>query len=128
MFGIRAIKAQPTQYVIQFRNGRPRREGAGLTMLYYAPTSALVVVPTASADVPFMFEEVTADFQNVTIQGQVSYRIADPRRTAALLDFGVDGKGRYVSEEPAAARRDRSAGRGPRQASVPDLAGRTGWR
>jgi len=100
MFGFRTIKAQPTQYVIQFRNGRPRREGAGLTMLYYAPTSALVVVPTASADVPFMFEEVTADFQNVTIQGQVSYRIADPRRTAGLLDFGVDGKGRYVSEDP----------------------------
>src|SRR5215469_13761381 len=100
MFGFRAIKAQPTQYVIQFRNGRPKREGAGLTMLYYAPTSALSIVPTASTDVPFMFEEVTADFQDVTIQGQVSYRVTDPRRIVALLDFGVDRKGRYVSEDP----------------------------
>ena len=32
MFGLRFIKAQPNQYVIQFRNGQPRRQGAGLSM------------------------------------------------------------------------------------------------
>lgn len=100
MFGVRFIKTQPTQYVIQFRNGRPKREGAGLSMLYYAPTTTLVVVPTASVDVPFMFEEVTADYQDVSIQGQVAYRIANPRQTAALLNFGLDGNGRYLSEDP----------------------------
>ncbi len=100
MFGVRFIKTQPTQYVIQFRNGRPKREGAGLSMLYYAPTTTLVVVPTASVDVPFIFEEVTADYQDVSIQGQVAYRIANPRQTAALLNFGLDGNGRYLSEDP----------------------------
>lgn len=100
MFGVRFIKTQPTQYVIQFRNGRAKREGAGLSMLYYAPTTSLVVVPTASVDTPFIFEEITADYQNVTVQGQVAYRIADPRRTAVLLDFGLDRKGRYLSEDP----------------------------
>jgi len=100
MFGFRFIKAQPTQYVIQFRNGRPRREGAGLSILYFAPTTSLVLVPTESMNEPFIFEEVTADYQNVTIQGQVTYRIANPRRTSALLNFTLDTKGRYVSEDP----------------------------
>jgi hypothetical protein len=100
MFGLRFIKTQPNQYVIQFRNGRPRRQGAGLSMLYFAPTSSLVVVPTASVNEPFIFGEVTADYQEVTIQGQVIYRIADPLRTAALLNFTLDAKGRYVSEDP----------------------------
>jgi hypothetical protein len=100
MFGVSFIKAQPTEYVIQFRNGKPRREGAGLTMLYFAPTTSLVVVPTASVNEPFIFEEVTADYQDVTIQGQVTYRVADPRRTAALLNFTLDAKGRYVSDDP----------------------------
>jgi len=100
MFGFRFIKAQPTQYVIQFRNGRPRREGAGLSILYFAPTTSLVLVPTESVNEPFIFEEVTADYQNVTIQGQVTYRIANPRRTSALLNFTLDPKGRYVSEDP----------------------------
>lgn len=100
MFGIRFIKTEPTQYVIRFRNGRPRREGTGLSMFYHAPTTSLVVVPTASVDVPFIFEEVTADYQDVSVQGQVTYRIANPRQTAALLNFGLDAKGRYRSEDP----------------------------
>jgi len=100
MFGLRFIKAQPTDYVIQFRNGRPLREGAGLSMFYFAPTSSLVVIPTASVNEPFMFEEVTADYQDVTTQGQVTYRIAEPRRTAGLLNFALDAKGRYASDDP----------------------------
>jgi regulator of protease activity HflC (stomatin/prohibitin superfamily) len=100
MFGLSFIKTQPTQYVIQFRNGRPRREGAGLSMIYFAPLSSLVMVPTASVDEPFIFEEVTGDFQDVTVQGQITYRVADPKRTAALLDFTLDAKGHYLSEDP----------------------------
>ena len=105
MFGLRFIKTPPTEYVIQFRNGQPLREGAGLSMFYFAPISSLVLIPTASVNEPFMFEEVTADFQDVTIQGQATYRIADPRRTAALLNFSLNtkvryAKGRYASDDP----------------------------
>jgi hypothetical protein len=105
MFGFRFLKAQPTQYVIQFRNGQPRREGPGLSMLYFAPTTAVVLVPTASVNEPYIFEEVTADFQDITIQGQVTYRVADPRRTAALLNFSLDAGGRYLSEDPQNSQR-----------------------
>src|SRR4030095_11045600 len=100
MFGLRFIKAQPTEYVIQFRNGQPLREGTGLSMFYFAPTSSLALIPTASVNEPFMFEEVTADYQDVSIQGQVTYRIADPRRTAVLLNFSLNAKGRYASDDP----------------------------
>lgn len=100
MLGFRFIKTQPTQYVIQYRSGRPRREGAGLAFWYFAPLASLVVVPTASVNEPFIFPEVTADFQEVTVQGQVTFRIADPRRTAMLLNFTLGPKGSYVSEDP----------------------------
>jgi hypothetical protein len=100
MFGFRFIKTQPTQYVIQYRNGRARREGAGLSFWYFAPSSSIVVMPTASVNEPFIFPEITADFQEVTIQGQATYRIADPRRTASLLDFTIGPKGAYLSEDP----------------------------
>jgi len=100
MLGLRFIKAQPNQYVIQFRNGRPHRQGAGLSILYFAPMSSLVVVPTASVNEPFIFAEVTSDYQEITVQGQVTYRIADPLRIATLLNYALDAKGRYVSEDP----------------------------
>src|SRR5262245_61854143 len=100
MLGYRFIKTEPTQYVIQYRNGRARREGAGLAFWYFAPSSSIVVIPTASINEPFIFPEVTADFQEVTVQGQITYRVADPLRTAGLLDLALGPKGAYVSEDP----------------------------
>lgn len=100
MFGIRFIKAQPTVHLMQFRGGSLVREGAGQSFTYYAPLSTLVAVPLASQDRPFILELVTADFQSVTVQGQVTYRIADPRRIAAMMDFALGADAKYVSEDP----------------------------
>ncbi|HEY7117162.1 MAG TPA: SPFH domain-containing protein [Tepidisphaeraceae bacterium] len=100
MFGIRYLKAGPTTYVIQYKRGQPAREGAGLSFYYFAPRSVIVQVPLSSVDVPFVFNEVTADFQDVTIQGQLTYRVVDPRRLSQLMDFSVQPSGRYVSDDP----------------------------
>ncbi|MCA9677264.1 MAG: SPFH domain-containing protein [Kofleriaceae bacterium] len=100
MLGIAYLKTPPTTYVLHYKAGRVKREGGGLSFLYYRPTSTVVLIPVGSADVPFVFSEVTADFQEVTIQGQLTYRIADPRKLAGLLDYSVDAAGRYRSEDP----------------------------
>jgi len=82
-------KVPPTTYVLHYQNGRIRHEGAGLSFFYWAPTSTIIAVPLASADVPFVFQEATSDFLFVAIQGQLTYRVADPKRLASLLDFTV---------------------------------------
>lgn len=97
---LRFIKVPPTTYVLQYKHGTVKREGAGLSFVYYAPTSTIVAIPMASADVPFVFQEATADFQSVTIQGQLTYRVADPTRLASLLDFSVGRHGSYNSDDP----------------------------
>jgi regulator of protease activity HflC (stomatin/prohibitin superfamily) len=94
------MKVPPTTYVLQYKHGKIKREGAGLSFIHYAPTSTIVAIPMASADVPFVFQEATADFQCVTIQGQLTYRVADPKRLASLLDFSVDKRRTYYSEDP----------------------------
>jgi len=93
------MKAAPTTYVLEYKNGRLRREGAGLSFFYYAPTTTLVTVPLESADVPFAFQETTADFQAVALQGQLTYRVADPQKLASLLDFSTGPLGLYRSED-----------------------------
>ena len=93
------IKVPPSTYVLQYKDGRIKREGAGLSFIYYAPTSTIVAIPMASADVPFVFQESTADFQAVTIQGQLTYRVAEPKRLASLLDYSIDKGGAYHSED-----------------------------
>ena len=86
MLGIKFIKVPPITYLIQYKGGNIKREGAGLSFFYYAPTTNLVAVPIGSKDVPFIFPEVTADFQEVTIQGQITYRITDGKQIAQLLE------------------------------------------
>lgn len=94
------MKVPPTTYVLQYQNGKVKREGAGLSFLYYSPTSTIIAIPMASTDIPFIFQEATADFQAVTIQGQLTYRVADPTRVASLLDFSIDKRRKYVSDDP----------------------------
>jgi regulator of protease activity HflC (stomatin/prohibitin superfamily) len=94
------MKVPPTTYVLQYKHGKIRREGSGLSFIYYVPTSTIVAIPLASADVPFVFQESTADFQSVTIQGQLTYRVADPKRLASLLDYSVDLRRAYYSDDP----------------------------
>ena len=100
MFAIRFMKAAPTTYVLHFKNGRVRREGPGLSFFYYAPTSTIVTVPLASSDVPFAFQESTADFQSVAFQGQLTYRVTDPKKLSSVLDFSVEREG---ASDPFAA-------------------------
>ncbi len=100
LFGIRYLKSSPTTYILQYSNGKPVREGAGLSFFYLAMRAVIVKVPLSSVDAPFVFNEVSSDFQDVTIQGQISYRIADPKLLSLLLDFSVDANGRYASDDP----------------------------
>jgi len=100
VFGIRFMKASPTTYVLHYVRGKLAREGPGLSFFYYAPVSTIVAVPLSSGDVPFVFNDVSADYQSVTIQGQISYRVTDPKLLAQLLDYSVHPSGRYVSEDP----------------------------
>lgn len=101
MLGIRFAKFEPNVYVLKYKKGKVVKEGEGLAFWYFGPTTSLAAVPVTSCEVSFMFEEVTADFQIVTVQGKVIYRIKNPKATAQLLNFTLDAAGKkYVSDDP----------------------------
>lgn len=101
MLGIRFIKAQPTDYLMQYSKGQLQREGVGLAFFFLEPFTTLVSVPISSVDAPFIFAEVTADFQEVSIQGQATYRIADPKKVAQMLNFTFDATTHsHTAEDP----------------------------
>lgn len=101
MIGFQYIKFDPTQHVMRYRSGKLVQEGAGLAFWYFRPNTSLVAIPLQTIDAPFMFEESTADFQEVTVQGQVTYRVAAPAKIANLLNYTLDSIGHgYVSQDP----------------------------
>lgn len=100
MLGLRYAKVPPTTFVMQFVGGKVRREGAGLSFLYWAPTTTLVEIPLTTIALPFAFSDVTADFQTVTFQGQLTIRVDRPATLAHLLDFSVKPGGGYRTDDP----------------------------
>lgn len=99
MFGISHIKFDAMTYVIHFKNGRVEKKGRGLSFFYFSPNSSIVAIPLGSNDLPFIFEESTNDYQSISIQGQVTYKIGNPEQLAELLDFTVDGRGVYKKND-----------------------------
>jgi len=101
MFGIRYARFEQGQYVFRYKKGRVIAQGEGLSFFYYAPATSLVCVPVSSADAPFMITDTSVDFQAVFIQGQLSYRISDPEKTAKMLNYSINNKNlSYISEDP----------------------------
>ncbi|MGI1679512.1 MAG: SPFH domain-containing protein [Cellvibrionaceae bacterium] len=93
MFNLNYIKAEPTTFLIQYKRGKLKRKGPGLSFWYFAPTTSLVAIPLGSADLPFIFKETTKDFQEITIQGQIVYRVTEPEKLAGMMNFTLQKNG-----------------------------------
>lgn len=100
MLGISYLKVAPTTYVQHYVGGKLRKQGPGLSFFYCAPFGEIVLIPLAATDSQFVFNETTTDFQEVSVQGQITYRVVDSTKLASLLDFSVRPNGQYRTEDP----------------------------
>src|SRR5579859_6196931 len=96
------FKAEPTEYILAYSNGKIFRQGTGQTFWYWGPGTSIVLVPVSTVDVLFVFNETTGNFQAMTLQGQITYRITSPQTIVDLLNFTINPRTqRYLSEDPA---------------------------
>lgn len=99
MLGFNYIKFDAMNHVILYKNGKIIKEGRGLAFFYFAANSSIVSIPMESNDFQFVFRESTKDYQEVTIQGQITYKVIAPKQLAESLDFTVNSKGQYLKED-----------------------------
>jgi regulator of protease activity HflC (stomatin/prohibitin superfamily) len=89
---IRHLRTGPTSYVRHSRNGRVAHEGVARSFWFRPLAAVLSEVPVDDRELPLVFHARTSDYQDVVVQATVTYRIADPARAAARIDFGVDSR------------------------------------
>lgn len=98
---VKYFKGEPSTHVIRYRNGKvvDHREGANF---WYMPfNTSVATVPIGSQEAQFLFTETTANYQEISIQGTVSYRITDPLLVATRLDFTIEpATSRFKAEDP----------------------------
>ena len=99
MLGFKHVHFDAMTYIFQHKNGKIVKEGRGLSFFYFAPNSSIVAIPMGGNDLPFVFKETTSDYQNITVQGQISYQIKDPKALSNVLDFTLNEKGEYKKND-----------------------------
>ena len=87
---VRHLRTGPTSFVVHTRRGRPTHAGTG-TAFWFRPLSAAISeLPVDDRELPLAVRARTADAQEVSVQGTLTYRITDPPLAADRIDFGID--------------------------------------
>jgi regulator of protease activity HflC (stomatin/prohibitin superfamily) len=90
---LRHLRGSPTTYVRHVRRGRVAHEGVAESFWFRPLSAVLSEVPVDDRELPLLFHARTSDYQDVTVQVTVTYRIAEPERAAARIDFSIDPRG-----------------------------------
>ena len=87
---VRHLRSEPTVQTLLYRRGRLARSGRGLTLWFRPLLSAVAEVPLDDRDLDFRFAARTSDFQDVALQGVITFRVADAELLAQRIDFSLD--------------------------------------
>ena len=96
--GLRHLRGTPTAYILHIRRGKVAHKGTGLSFWFRPLSAVLSEIPVDDRELPLLFHGRTADFQDVTVQTTVTFRVTDPDLASARLDFSIDpNTGRWRS-------------------------------
>jgi len=84
------LRGTPTTHVRHVLRGRVVHEGVGTSFWFRPLAAVLSEVPVDDRELPLLFHARTADFQDVTVQATVTFRVVDPVTAGARVDFSVD--------------------------------------
>jgi regulator of protease activity HflC (stomatin/prohibitin superfamily) len=86
----RHLRAEATSHVLLYRGTRLERSGRGLSFWFSPYSVSLAEIPIDDREVTVTVHARSADFQDLVIQGSLTYRIAEPALTAERVDFAID--------------------------------------
>jgi regulator of protease activity HflC (stomatin/prohibitin superfamily) len=99
-FGFLArLRSDATHHVIRYANGRVRRSGRGLSFWFLPQTASLAELPMDDREMTLFVKGRSRDFQALSLQGALTWRVVDPERLAERVDFTILlGSGELRSE------------------------------
>ncbi|MCZ7645701.1 MAG: SPFH domain-containing protein [Planctomycetota bacterium] len=97
LFGLSHLRSEPSFHALQVRRGKTVRSGRGLAFWFWPLVNSIAEVPCDDRDETFLFHARSRDYQDVTTQGVITWRVKDPTACAARIDFAIDMRtGRHL--------------------------------
>ena len=95
----RRLRSEASSHVQLFKAGRRRVSARGAAFWFIADGASIAETPMDDRDLPFLFNGRSKDFQEVTIQGLLVWRVADPEALAERIDFSIDlARGQHLGQ------------------------------
>ncbi len=93
------LRADQTAHILHYRGERLIASGRGISTWVWPLSDSVSEIPVDDRDLVLAVHGRTADYQDVAVQGVVTYRAIAPEQLAARVDFALDlNRGRYVRE------------------------------
>jgi regulator of protease activity HflC (stomatin/prohibitin superfamily) len=87
---LRQFRSDASAHVQLFRSGHRVRSGRGLAFWFRPDGASISEIPMADRQLPFVLKGQSADFQELSVQGIVTWRVADPEVLGDRVDFTLD--------------------------------------
>ena len=94
------LRSTATMHVLHRSRGRLRHTGPGAAFWFRPMSAAISEVPVDDREQPVLITVRTADLQQVSAPGTVTYRFVDPALAATHVDFSVQLKTGAWAETP----------------------------
>jgi regulator of protease activity HflC (stomatin/prohibitin superfamily) len=89
-FGLVAqLRSEASNHLLRYRNGRLVQSGRGITFWFSPERASISEVPMDDREMTVYVKGRSKDFQDVGVQGTITWHVADPELLAQRVDFSI---------------------------------------
>jgi len=96
---VRHLRADAANHIQYFRQGERVRSGRGLAFWFAPDGASISEIPMDDRELPFLLKGQSADYQDLTVQGGLVWRVVNPETLGERIDFSIDlAKGELIGK------------------------------
>jgi regulator of protease activity HflC (stomatin/prohibitin superfamily) len=104
------LRSDASTHIIRYRNGKVRQSGRGLVFWFRPETASIAQIPMDDRETTLFVKGRSQDFQQLAVQGMLTWHVVDPERLASRVDFSVTLTDGRLQGEPIERIETRLAG------------------
>ena len=97
---VRHLRSDASDFIIRYHKGERTGAGRGLAFWFRPEGASIAEIPMDDRDMPFHFHGRSQDFQKITLQGGITWRVTDPDVLSRRIDFSIDLKSGHHVIDP----------------------------
>lgn len=83
------LRSDASSHIIHYRAGKLAKSGRGLAFWFFPQSASLAELPIDDREMSLFVKGRSKDFQDMSVQGNISWHIANADRTAERVDFTI---------------------------------------